>query len=132
MSPENKKRIIVIDDDSDFAASIRMLLENNGYEMLHAENGIEGIALTRAHKPDLIILDILMQEKDGLTTFGELKADEEMKTIPIIVITSVSERLGFSFTSDDMQTYYKTKPNAYMNKAFDPDTLLSTIKKLVR
>jgi len=94
MSAENKRKIIIIDDDIDFAESIRMLLENDGYEVIHAENGAEGMDLTRKYGPDLIILDILMQKKDGLTTFGELKQAEELKNIPIIVLTSVSERHG--------------------------------------
>lgn len=131
MTAENKIKIIIIDDDFDFAESIRMLLENDGYEVIHAENGAEGMEIVRKHGPDLIILDILMQEKDGLTTFGELKQAEELNNIPIIVLTSVSERLGFSFTSNDMETYYGKKPEAYMKKPFDPKVLLETVKKLI-
>jgi len=124
--------ILIVDDDFDTAESLRLILENEGYAVQHAANGLEGVNLARTDPPDLIFLDILMQKKDGLTTFGELKNDATLAAIPVIMLTSVSERLGFSFTSDDMETYYGKAPEAFMKKPFDPPMLLKTVKELIK
>lgn len=122
---------MIIDDAHDVAESIRLLMENRGYEVLYAANGAEGIDAAKKYHPDLIILDILMQKKDGLTTYGELKENKELKTTPVIILTSVNERLGFNFSSDDMGTYYGEEPEAFLKKPFDPEGLVKTVKKLI-
>jgi len=88
--------------------------------------------MSRTDSPNPIFLVILMKKKDGITAFGEVKNDTALAGIPVIMLTSVNERLVFSFTSDDMEIYYGKAPEAFMKKPFDPPTLLNTGKELIK
>jgi CheY-like chemotaxis protein len=96
-------------------------MENEGYDVLSAANGVEGIEAAENENPDLTLLDILMQKKDGLTTYGGLKQNKELKTTPVKILTSVNERIGFNFSSDDMGTYNGEEPEAFLNKLLDSE-----------
>jgi adenylate cyclase len=131
MAEQKEGRVLVVDDDYDAVQGVTLFLESEGFTVSSASNGAEGMEKARSIKPDLIILDVMMQEKDGLTTFGDLRSDPELKKIPVIMLTSVSEKMGFSFTSDDMGTYFGEEPDAFMTKPFDPARLLDTVNKLI-
>jgi adenylate cyclase len=125
-------RLLMIDDDPDMVSSVRTVMEAAGWEMVSAANGVEGVEKARQLGPDLIILDILMPRKDGLSTYEELRSEEALKRIPIIVMTSVSEKLGFSFSASDMGTHYGHEPEAFLQKPFEPAVLLQTVQKVTR
>jgi DNA-binding response OmpR family regulator len=110
---------------------VKLFLESEGFEVSNASNDAEGMEKARSAKPDLIILDVMIREKDGLTTFGKLRSDHELKAISVIMLTSVSGKMGFRFTADNMGTYYGQQPDAFMSKPFDTDKLLNTVKKLI-
>jgi CheY-like chemotaxis protein len=131
MEHGNRPTILVVDDDQDHVEGVRLVLENAGYRVISASNGDEGLRRARAEKPALIILDILMQHKDGLTAFEELRAEEELQSIPVVMLTSVSEKVGFSFTGDDMKAAYGRGPAAFMEKPFQPERLLRAIRDLI-
>lgn len=117
------KRILVIDDQPEVVELLKDLLEHNKYEVLTASEGVEGLARARSHKPDLIILDVAMPVMDGYDFLKELKGDEDLKTVPIVVITGriqlkdIFEEQGI----DD-----------YIMKPFDKKELLTKIKKLTK
>ena len=85
------KKILVIDDDLEIIALVRNRLEANHYTVLTASDGVEGFALTLEHMPDLIILDVVMPNMDGYTFVQEMKRSEELKKIPIIVLTAKTD-----------------------------------------
>lgn len=122
----------MIDDDEDMVSSVRTVMEGAGWEVADAPNGDEGVRRARELAPDLIILDILMPRKDGLTTYEELRADETLRGIPVIVLTSVSDKLGFSFSASDMAAHYGHQPEAFLQKPFEPQSLLAAVRKVVR
>jgi len=126
-----KRRILVVDDDEDIIASLTSFLTAGGYEVDTAANGAEGVARATDESPDLIILDILMGSHDGLTAFEELRRDPKTAKIPVIMLTSVNERLGFGFDESDMETHYGTAPEAFMRKPFQPEALLGKIAELL-
>ena len=79
------KKILIIDDEPDSISFISSILEDNGYDYISADNGAEGLELTRKEMPDLIFLDLIMPEKSGITMFQELKGDPDLSHIPVVV-----------------------------------------------
>ncbi|MDH5197338.1 MAG: response regulator [Gemmatimonadota bacterium] len=86
-------RILVIDDDDDFVQSLRALLEREGYAVLHAPDGQEGVLQARRTRPDLIVVDVMMQERtEGFFVVQELRRVPELAGTPIFVVSAVYER----------------------------------------
>lgn len=100
-------KILVVDDEDLLVKGIRFNLQNNGYEVITGSNGIEAVERVRADTPDLVILDVMMPEMDGLTACREIRAFSD---IPIILLTAKTEDMdklmGFDQGADD----YLTKP----------------------
>ena len=118
------KTILVI-DDSDYARKTAQFLLQKDYNVILAVNGIDGIEKTIEHKPDLILLDILMCGMDGFETCRQLKAHIETKKIPVIFVTSMSERTtegaGLAIGAAD-----------YICKPYDGKVFLHRIKNALR
>ena len=125
-------RLLMIDDDPDMVSSVRTVMEGAGWEVHSAANGVEGLERARQLLPELIILDILMPRKDGLTTYEELRGDPALRAIPIIVLTSVSETLGIGFSASDMAEHYGHQPEAFLQKPFEPKHLVETARRVAR
>jgi CheY-like chemotaxis protein len=117
------KQILVIDDQPEVLELLSDLLEHNKYEVLTATEGVEGLAKAKAHKPELIVLDIAMPVMDGYDFMKELRADEEIKNIPVIIITG-RVQLQEIFEEQGIQDY--------IMKPFDKKELLNKIKKLTK
>ena len=110
-----QKRILVVDDEADFAALVQGNLEKEGFKVELAYNGVEGLAKVRANPPDAIVLDVMMPEKDGYAVCKELKRSDELCNIPVILLTAVASHVtstryshadGMSTEADD----YIAKP----------------------
>ena len=125
-------RLLVIDDDPDLVSSVTAVMERDGWEVHSAPNGAEGLEKARQILPELIILDILMPRKDGLTTYEELRGDAALRSIPIVMLTSAGEKLGFGFSGSDMAAHYGHQPEAFLQKPFDPRHLAETARRLAR
>lgn len=116
------KKILVIDDEPDFVEMLKMKLEASGYEVLAAFDGSEGLKKTREEPPDLILLDIMMPHKDGYTFLLELKKDEAMRSIPVIVLTA----------KPGMEDIFQLEGvSGYIMKPFKSAELLPKIKEIV-
>ena len=89
-----KKRILVVDDEPDFAAIVQRNLEKEGFEVEVAYDGVEGMEKVAANPPDAIVLDVMMPEKDGYAVCSELKEDENYCDIPIVMLTAVSSHVA--------------------------------------
>lgn len=85
------KKILVVDDDLEIVELVRKRLEANQYDVLTASDGVAGFSLAQEHKPDLIVLDVVMPNMDGYTFVQELRRNEVLKKTPIIVITAKSD-----------------------------------------
>src|SRR4030042_4292728 len=91
-------RILIIDDDPDITEAMKVVLENQGYATDNAKDGSEGMERIKATKPDLIILDVMMNTtSEGFLLSRELKNDPKYKHIPILMVTSVKEKTGIDF-----------------------------------
>ena len=110
-----KKKILVVDDEPDFCAIVQGNLEKEGFDVEVAYDGNEGIAKVKANPPDAIVLDVVMPEKDGYAVCKEIKADEKLSYIRIVMLTAVASHVtstryshydGMSMEADD----YLPKP----------------------
>ncbi len=84
---KEEKKILLVDDEESFVKATRFFLKKNGYEVYTASNGEDALEVCRERKPDLVILDILMPEKDGIETLKALKKDPLLQKIPVIMLT---------------------------------------------
>ena len=121
----NKRRILIIDDETDIVTLLSKALQGHGYEVMTAVNGWDGLALARIEKPDLILLDNLMPKMDGPTTLASLKAIKETRRIPVVVLTALS---GKKHVTDALQN----GASDYIVKPFDLHLLLKRISNVLR
>ncbi len=120
-----KKRILLVEDEEDIAALIKLQAELSGYK-LHVEvDGINGLRAVEREKPDLVILDVMLPGENGLDVCRKIKSSPQLKNIPILMISAKGEELdvvlGLELGADD-----------YVPKPFSPKVLFSRIKAILR
>ena len=126
----SKKRILIVDDDQDYGDALRIVLENNGYEVNHVLNIRDGQKALEGEKPHLIILDVMMdRHTDGFDLCYNLKHDEACRTIPIMMVTAVTEKTGFKFSPETDGEYLEA--DAYVAKPIPVAELLSRVNKMI-
>ncbi len=125
----DKKRILVVDDEPDFASIVQGNLEKEGFEVDVAYNGVEGIEKVKANAPDAIVLDVMMPEKDGYEVCKELKAEEQFANIPIILLTAVASHVTSTRYShaDGMST----EADDYIAKPASAEDITASVKGLL-
>jgi len=126
---ERRWKVLVIDDEPDLVEMIRMALERM-FEVITAYNGKEGVAKARAERPDVIVLDVMMPEKDGFTACRELKEDPATASIPVIILTGVAEHFGR--TKYHRMGGLEIEAEDFIPKPVDPNELLRRVTALVR
>ena len=124
-----KKRILVIDDEPDFAAIVQTNLRNEGFDVDVAYDGVEGLEKVKANPPDCIVLDVMMPEKDGYEVCSELKGDEKYQDIPIIMLTAVADHVGSTRYShaDGMSM----EADDYLPKPASAEQITKSVKGLI-
>ena len=115
------KRILVVEDQEDLRGVLRDLLTGSGYEMLEAADGQAGVAKAKAEKPDLILMDIQMPVLDGYDATREIKADLNLKSTPVIAVSS------FAMKGDEEKAR-ASGCDSYVTKPYSPMQLLSVIR----
>jgi len=125
-------KILVVDDDSDIREALTMVLESQGYQVVTAQDGIEGLACLKAEKPDLMILDLLMPNMDGFGVMKELRDPRwaEYSEMPILIQTAVREEA--SRRRYELETGVELGADDYVEKPASPDILLARVKKLIK
>jgi DNA-binding response OmpR family regulator len=125
----SKPYILVVDDDPDLVETVAMMLESKGCEVGMAYDGIEGEESIKQRRPDLVILDIMMPRKDGYILCAEMKAQEETRDIPVILLTAVGEAVPSTRYShaDGMAT----EADDYIPKPIDTESLWGAVKNLL-
>ncbi len=118
-------RILVVDDEPDAIELIRFNLKASGYEVLTAEDGEEALAKARKFSPDMILLDVMLPEIDGLEVWKILRRDPATASLPIIMLTAkaseIDRVLGLEFGADD-----------YVTKPFSPRELMLRVRNLLK
>jgi two-component system alkaline phosphatase synthesis response regulator PhoP len=124
-----QKRILVVDDEPDFAAIVQGNLEKEGFEVDVAYNGAEGLEKVRTNPPDAIVLDVMMPEKDGYVVCRELKGNDKFCNIPIIMLTAVASHVTSTrYTHADGMS---TEADDYIAKPASAEDITKSIKRLL-
>lgn len=119
------EKILVIEDEHDIRELISYNLESEGYSVLKAPAGTEGLEIARSKKPGLILLDIMLPDIDGLEVCRKLKRDEKTKDIPVIMLTAKSE-------DSDVISGLELGAEDYITKPFSPRVLAARIRAVFR
>jgi len=131
-------KILIVDDDPDIVLFLSTVLKDNGYHTIDASNGQDGLEMVRTEHPDLILLDLMMPKKSGISLLSDLKKDPVNRKIPVIMVTGVSGETGhdptsfFGSTSTDEDDKKAMTPEGYLEKPVDPQNLLDMVKKLLQ
>ncbi len=123
----DKKKILVIDDDPAIRTFMDAFLDDNGYEVVLAEDGAVGLDKFKSEKPDLVLLDITMPEKSGVRFYRDVRENEELNGTPVIMVTGVMEEFK-KFISSRRQV---PPPEGYITKPVDQQKLLDTITEVL-
>jgi len=126
-----KAKIMVVDDDVDYVYVVKTLLENEQYTVFTAGDKTEGMEKIRTEKPDLAILDVMMEVwNDGFEMSRQLKRDAQLKSMPVLMLTAVEEKTGVDFKSIAGDPHW-LPVDAFLSKPVEPQTLLAEVKMLL-
>ncbi len=122
------KKILIVDDDRDVFESMKIVLESEGYGVEWATNGREAIEKAKAGKPDLMILDVMMNTDDeGFQVTYKIRQDSQLSGIPIIMVTSIGSKTGFSFDKKRDEDFLPV--NEFLEKPVDPKVLIDKVRE---
>jgi DNA-binding response OmpR family regulator len=125
MSTASAKKVLIVEDEKDILQLVKLYLEKEGYRTVTASTGSEGLAQVRTEKPDLVVLDLMLPEIDGLEICKRLRSAPDTAMLPIIMLTAKAEEsdtiIGLELGADD-----------YVTKPFSPKTLVARVKALFR
>ena len=119
------KKILLVDDDPDFVEATKAVLEGT-YQVVTAYNGNEGLEKVESERPDLILLDLMMPEKDGFRLCKELKGNPKYADIPVLVLTALSEKLTETRYAVSMGLELELED--YVDKPISPQELLERVR----
>lgn len=118
------KTVLVVDDQPHIVRLIQVNLEKEGFRVVTAGDGVEGMLKARQIRPDLVILDVIMPRKDGFEVLRELKADAELQEIPVVMLTVKTHNA-------DIVEGLKEGAELYLPKPFHPKELVSLVKRVM-
>jgi two-component system response regulator VicR len=122
---ESKKSVVCIEDEPEMIDLIKLILGRKGFELAGAMGGREGLELIRRLKPDLVLLDLMMPDMDGWEVYQQIKSDDELKHIPVIIVTAKAQSI------DKVLGLHIAKVDDYVTKPFGPQELLQSIEKVL-
>jgi CheY-like chemotaxis protein len=126
-------KILIVDDDPDFIEIGKLSLEGKGYQVLSASSGKEGWETVEKEKPDLIILDLMMEDLDaGMALSNKIKTHPQYAQIPILMLTSISRETGMDFTPRSEEEFKKLKVDDFHSKPIKAKVLLEKVENLLR
>jgi len=145
------KRVLVVDDEPNTVKYVSVLLSEHGYDAVTACDGSDALEKIKEAKPDLIVLDVMMPKKSGLTLFKQLKKDDQHKDIPILMLTGVAgvieemdshkdETLEQPYDSlretlkkaiQAMREHGQIKPEMFIDKPVDPEPFVAKVRELI-
>ncbi len=122
MSAAPKKKILIVDDERDIVKALMIRLQANGYGVVSAFDGAQGLFMAHKENPDLIILDIRMPAGDGFSVAERLRKSDDTSAIPIIFLTGSPER-------NSQERAQELGARFYIKKPYDPEELLDAVKR---
>jgi CheY-like chemotaxis protein len=125
---ERVSKILIVDDDPDFVEFVQLILESQGYEVVSAASGDEGLVRVQEEKPDLVVLDVVMASVlDGLSMSQRMHDNPAHRDTPILMVTSIANTdYAVLFPTDEY-----IHIDGFMSKPISPDKLLSAVEQLL-
>lgn len=124
------KTILVVDDEPNVRHYLQTVLEDAGFRVLTAGDGVEALEIVRREKPDFISLDLVMPRKSGHKLLYELKRDRELARIPVLIVTAhAKDDLGQADLQDILDNRIMSGPGVYLEKPVNPRTYLRSIQQ---
>ena len=124
-----EKNALVIDDEPDITTYLATLLSDNGWQVRTANSANEGLELANEETPDVVLLDVMMPERGGLSTLVALRKGEATKTVPVVLVTGIQDTLTEDFEAY-LGRFKHYHPDAYIQKPIEPDHLLATMAEV--
>jgi DNA-binding response OmpR family regulator len=121
----SNEKILCIEDEPQMIDLMRLILETQGYRVVEAQGGEEGLAKMRSERPDLILLDIMMPEMDGGDVYHRMQQEPELNQIPVIVVTAKAAPI------DKVLWMNVAQVDDYVTKPFGPDDLLASVERVL-
>ncbi|NIS79234.1 MAG: response regulator [Anaerolineales bacterium] len=122
---KEEKRVVCIEDEPEMIDLVRLILGRKGFQVIGANGGVEGLEIVRRERPDLILLDLMMPDMDGWEVYQQIKADEDIKEIPVVVVTAKAQSI------DKVLGLHIAKVDDYITKPFGPQELLESVEKIL-
>jgi CheY-like chemotaxis protein len=125
----SSRSALIIDDEPDTATYLATLLSDNGWTARTANSVDDGLALAREQVPDVVLLDLMMPERGGLSALIELRKTPKLSSVPIVIVSGIQETLTADFRAFLKRFKYR-KPDAFLDKPVVPDELLQKLDQL--
>jgi two-component system response regulator VicR len=119
------KRVVCIEDEPEMIDLVRLILGRKGFNVIGANGGIEGLETVKRELPDLVLLDLMMPDMDGWEVYQQMKADEGLRDIPVVVVTAKAQSI------DKVLGLHIAKVDDYITKPFGPQELLESVEKII-
>lgn len=125
----NRKRVLLIDEDSDFIEATGIILDESGFEVLTASSSPEGFRKVQEENPDVVVLDVMMESSDeGFATARKIRNNHH-SNVPIIMLSSVTQATGYLFKPEEHPDYFPV--NHFIKKPVSPSLLVQRIRTLL-
>jgi DNA-binding response OmpR family regulator len=121
----NGKLVVCIEDEPEMIDLVKLILGRKGFQVVGAMGGREGLDAIHTHKPDLVLLDLMMPDMDGWEVYQKMKAEESTKAIPVIVVTAKAQSI------DKVLGLHIAKVDDYITKPFGPQELLQSVEQVL-
>ena len=120
-----RKKVVCIEDELEMIELVKLILGRNKFDVTGAVGGEEGLRKIQEIQPDLVLLDLMMPEMDGWEVYQKMKASEEMRDIPVIVVTAKAQSI------DRVLGLHIARVNDYITKPFGPQELLDSVERVL-
>ena len=126
MALDNKgTKVVVIEDDVEMINLVKLILKKEGFEVTGAMGGRDGLDAIEKNQPDLVLLDLMMPDIDGWEVYQTMKANDQTKHIPVIIITAKAQSI------DKVLGLHIAKVDDYITKPFSPNELVASVRKVL-
>ncbi len=122
---DRNQKIVYIEDEPDMIELVRLILGRQGWEVIGANGGKEGLETVQREAPNLVLLDLMMPDMDGWEVYQHMKANQATRTIPVIVITANAQNM------DRVFGLHVAKVDEYLTKPFSPKELIDCVQAVI-